>query len=152
MCLLLFNHRKGAKPCCVIIININVEPLVYSLIEHCLSTLTLHLSSPLTCTIRRETREDEVAGGDQCGGSNQARCVMWTYKQCKTMLTHVFKPRWLVLILLSAGNREFRRGWEKAKFGEKEVERRDGGEREKEGEKGRPNENVRNRKREKTKR
>lgn len=71
-----------------------------------------------------------MAGGDQCGGSNQARCVMWTYKQCKTMLTHVFKPRWLVLILLSAGNREFRRGWEKAKFGEKEVERRDGGERE----------------------
>lgn len=39
---------------------------------------------------------------------------MWTHKQCKTMLTHVFKPRWLVLILLSAGNREWARdrgGW-----------------------------------------
>lgn len=45
---------------------------------------------------------------------------MWTYKQCKTMLTHVFKPRWLVLILLSAGNREFRRGREKEKFDEEE--------------------------------
>lgn len=48
---------------------------------------------------------------------------MWTYKQCKTMLTHVFKPRWLVLILLSAGNREFRRGREKEKFGEEEREK-----------------------------
>lgn len=47
---------------------------------------------------------------------------MWTYKQCKTMLTHVFKPRWLVLILLSAGNREFRREREKEKFGEEEGE------------------------------
>lgn len=48
---------------------------------------------------------------------------MWTYKQCKTMLTHVFKPRWLVLILLSAGNREFRRGREKEKFDEEERKR-----------------------------
>lgn len=48
---------------------------------------------------------------------------MWTYKQCKTMLTHVFKPRWLVLILLSAGNREFRRGREKEKFDEEEREK-----------------------------
>lgn len=48
---------------------------------------------------------------------------MWTYKQCKTMLTHVFKPRWLVLILLSAGNREFRREREKEKFGEEEGEK-----------------------------
>lgn len=47
---------------------------------------------------------------------------MWTYKQCKTMLTHVFKPRCLVLILLSAGNREFRRGWEKEKFDERKEE------------------------------
>lgn len=43
------------------------------------------------------------------GGSKvreaRARSVMWTNKQCKTMLTHVFKPRWLVLILLSAENR-----------------------------------------------
>lgn len=51
---------------------------------------------------------------------------MWTYKQCKTMLTHVFKPRWLVLILLSAGNREFRRGREKEKFDEEEREREEG--------------------------
>jgi len=71
---------------------------------------------------------------------------MWTYKQCKTMLTHVFKPRWLVLILLSAGNREFRRGWEKEKFGEEEVEE-EKEEREKEGEKGRSNESVRHRER-----
>lgn len=60
---------------------------------------------------------------------------MWTYKQCKTMLTHVFKPRWLVLILLSAGNREFRRGREKEKFNEEEGEKereteREGGGRE----------------------
>lgn len=46
--------------------------------------------------------------GFRVGGSNRAVSVMWTYKQCKTMLTHVFKPRWLVLILLSAGNRECR--------------------------------------------
>lgn len=42
------------------------------------------------------------------------------------MLTHVFKPRWLVLILLSAGNREFRRGREKEKFDEEEREREEG--------------------------
>lgn len=59
-------------------------------------------------------RGAEVGGGGgggaaEVGGSKvrgaRARSVMWTNKQCKTMLTHVFKPRWLVLILLSAENR-----------------------------------------------
>nr|KAF7422094.1 hypothetical protein H0235_009930 [Vespula pensylvanica] len=35
-------------------------------------------------------------GGGWRASSSRARSVMWTYKQCKTMLTHVFKPRWLV--------------------------------------------------------
>lgn len=56
-------------------------------------------------------RPDAAAGGrGQQPGRERESSVMCADAQTahKTVLTHVFKPRWLVLILLSAGNRRAR--------------------------------------------